>query len=143
MIPYQLKAFDFSYSEGGGAKKRKAAYAGGLVLEPKKGFYNTCILLLDFNSLYPSIIQEYNICYTTVNRAHCYEAETKANADQMEDQILPDIPDVGLQVGILPTEIRKLVDKRKQVKVLLKTPNLSVELKVSCLYLISIFRAGT
>lgn len=50
--------------------KKKDKFKGGLVFEPEKGLYDRVVLVMDFNSLYPSIIQEYNICFTTVERAN-------------------------------------------------------------------------
>uniref|UniRef100_A0A672SXJ7 DNA polymerase n=1 Tax=Sinocyclocheilus grahami TaxID=75366 RepID=A0A672SXJ7_SINGR len=95
--------------------RKKAAYAGGLVLDPKVGFYDKFILLLDFNSLYPSIIQEFNICFTTVERG----------ATNEDDDEIPELPDQSLEMGILPKEIRKLVERRRQVKHLMKQADLN------------------
>jgi DNA polymerase alpha subunit A len=66
---------DEAYGEPGSStkgkgknKKSKDTYKGGLVLEPKRRLWDTYILVMDYNSLYPSIIQEYNIDFTTVNK---------------------------------------------------------------------------
>ncbi len=106
------------------SRQRKAAYTGGLVLEPKVGFYDKFILLMDFNSLYPSIIREFNICFTTVSRIEPKESENDSN-----DEFIPDLPDPELSEGILPNEIKKLVESRKEVKKLMLNPDLSHDLK--------------
>ncbi|KAK6521932.1 DNA-directed DNA polymerase alpha catalytic subunit pol1 [Arthrobotrys megalospora] len=87
--------------------KKKDKYKGGLVLEPERGLYDKFVLVMDFNSLYPSIIQEFNICFTTVDRA-----------DLPEDQV-PEVPSEQTQ-GILPKLISTLVQRRRQVKGLMK-----------------------
>ncbi|KAJ1909617.1 DNA-directed DNA polymerase alpha catalytic subunit pol1 [Tieghemiomyces parasiticus] len=105
----------------GKSARRKPAYTGGLVLEPKRGFYDRFVLLLDFNSLYPSIIQEFNICFTTVNRGD----DSAATApDDTGDQV-PDLPDPYLEPGLLPRLLKTLVDRRRQVKNLMKAKDLS------------------
>lgn len=104
-------------NEEGGAGKKKAAYAGGLVLEPIKGLYESFILLMDFNSLYPSIIQEYNICYTTI-------------APTNDPDKLPVPPDDTVELGILPRQIRRLVESRRSVKALMNKPNLAADRKM-------------
>lgn len=84
------------------------SYAGGLVLDPKKGFYDNFIVLMDFNSLYPSIIQEFNICFTT--------STTEDHTDESAK-------------GVLPEEIRKLVESRREVKKLMVAENTPQDLK--------------
>lgn len=129
----------------GQSGRKKPAYAGGLVLEPKRGFYDKCahpcaissvvlltdasryrvpscasvpawpchryVLLLDFNSLYPSIVQEYNICFTTVQRPV---------ADADGTMPLAEVPPASLDIGVLPRLIGMLVARRREVKSLLK-----------------------
>eukprot|EP00850_Spirogloea_muscicola_P002464 SM000009S23593 [mRNA] locus=s9:972011:982036:- [translate_table: standard] len=96
----------------GSRRKRQPAYAGGLVLEPKKGLYDRFVVLLDFNSLYPSIIQEYNICFTTVLRRR--DAGSSAAASTV-----PALP-MDATPGVLPQVIRTLVQRRRQVKEMMK-----------------------
>ena len=95
----------------GQSGRKKAAYAGGLVLEPKRGFYDKFVLLLDFNSLYPSIVQEYNICFTTVERP---------KADVEGNMPLAELPTGSKETGVLPRVIGMLVARRREVKALLK-----------------------
>ena len=97
--------------EEGVDTKKKDKYKGGLVFEPEKGLYDKFILVMDFNSLYPSIIQEYNICFTTVDR-------TAIDENEHEEKV-PEVP-VDQAQGILPKLIATLVNQRREVKKLMK-----------------------
>ena len=96
-------------------KKKKSKYLGGLVLEPQPGLYEKITLLLDFNSLYPSIIQEYSLCYTTVVRPSIplekYMSKVSEEAEEFSN--LPEPTGEGQLRGILPKVIKDLVNKRK------------------------------
>ncbi|RFU35864.1 hypothetical protein B7463_g501, partial [Scytalidium lignicola] len=98
--------------------KKKDKYKGGLVFEPEKGLYDKFVLVMDFNSLYPSIIQEFNICFTTVDRSHISEGE---------EETAPEVPSSDQEMGILPKLIATLVSRRRQVKSLMKDKNASAE----------------
>ncbi|KAK0266864.1 DNA-directed DNA polymerase alpha catalytic subunit pol1 [Friedmanniomyces endolithicus] len=110
-------ADDAEAGAGEGGSKKKDKFKGGLVFEPEKGLYDKFILVMDFNSLYPSIIQEYNICFTTVERAEIGE----------DDNTVPDVPGDTANKGILPRLIRTLVSRRREVKKLMKTKGITDE----------------
>ncbi|PQE13809.1 hypothetical protein CJF30_00006604 [Rutstroemia sp. NJR-2017a BBW] len=102
--------------EESGDVKKKDKYKGGLVFEPEKGLYDKFVLVMDFNSLYPSIIQEFNICFTTVDRL---------NLSDDEDRV-PEVP-TDQEQGILPKLIATLVGRRRQVKSLMKDKHATSE----------------
>ncbi|MCP9258033.1 DNA polymerase [Dirofilaria immitis] len=103
----------------------KGQYVGGLVLEPKVGLYDTFVLLLDFNSLYPSIIQEYNICFTTV------DLSKKSDFTEDENEI-PELPK-DTNEGILPCEIRSLVERRRDYDIRQMALKLTANSMYGCL----------
>ncbi|OEJ88387.1 DNA polymerase alpha catalytic subunit A [Hanseniaspora osmophila] len=96
-------------------RSKKSKYQGGLVFEPEKGLHKNFVLVMDFNSLYPSIIQEYNICFTTVDREHLL---SPSSADS-EEEALPEIPSVTKEQGVLPKLLNNLVARRREVKKLM------------------------
>ncbi|OHT12383.1 hypothetical protein TRFO_17877 [Tritrichomonas foetus] len=99
------KAFSTSY-----LTRRDVQYEGGLVLDPQRGFYENCVITLDFNSLYPSIIREYNLCFTTIDE--------KPIDDQ--DKIRISQNTVKREPAVLPAIMAELLDARTKVKDLLK-----------------------
>lgn len=107
----QQKAQRKANNDNGDApsSSKKAKYQGGLVFDPEKGLHKNYILVMDFNSLYPSIIQEFNICFTTVNR-------DPENIDE-----LPDVPESDKAQGVLPRLLATLVERRREIKKIMAT----------------------
>ncbi|KAF7456976.1 DNA polymerase alpha catalytic subunit [Cryptosporidium felis] len=101
------------------SSRREETYSGGLVLEPITGLYETLVLLLDFNSLYPSIIQEFNICFTTRDPAEVGQ-EGSPDPGSLEEA-------VGLAASspfggtVLPGILESLVNRRRHIKEILKS----------------------
>lgn len=92
------------------APTNKAGMSGGLVLEPKRGLHAQPVVVLDFKSLYPSIIQEYNICFTTV----------RAAAGAAGEEAYYELPGKDSKAGVLPRVMKTLVERRRQVQVLMQ-----------------------
>lgn len=103
------KSQDNSLEKEPEVSSKKAKFQGGLVFEPEKGLHSNYVLVMDFNSLYPSIIQEFNICFTTVNR----------NLNDADE--LPEIPEAEADQGVLPRLLANLVQRRREVKKVMAT----------------------
>lgn len=96
---------------------------GGEVLEPKKGLLEN-VLILDYKSLYPTIMMAYNLCYTTV-----------VNEDRPEGELIKS-PSGGEFVpaevykGIVPSILENLLNQRTETKKRMKRTSNENEYRV-------------
>lgn len=92
-------------------------YEGATVIEPTRGYYDVPIATLDFASLYPSIIQAHNLCYTTLVKK---QTVTALNLVKDEDYIVTPNGDMFCTVkqrkGLLSQILEELLTARKQAK---------------------------
>jgi DNA polymerase zeta len=105
-----------------------------LVMEPVSRFHVSPVIVLDFQSLYPSVIIAYNMCYSTcLGRLSSDKAKMNGRlgfdhyragpgllrAQQSGGFVTPNgvvFADKASRVGVLPTMLREILDTRLMVK---------------------------
>lgn len=92
-------------------------YPGGMVIAPKAGLHED-VAVIDFKSMYPSLMMKYNVSFDTLDEAGVHKA--------------PGLPYAfGDRPGFIPTALRRLVKERDAVRQLAKKyPEGSVERRV-------------
>lgn len=96
--------------------------SGALVLEPVCGHHRG-VITLDFASLYPNVIINYNLCYTTL----CF---TKTITSRTIKTREGDYHFESVREGILPKLEKRLIEQRKLVKQNLKNETISFKRQI-------------
>jgi DNA polymerase I len=104
VMPNKPDAGKVGQREGLARKELK----GGFVLEPEKGLQDN-VVVLDFLSMYPSIIRTYNICPTTLVRG-------KAAEGAIETPLGARFVPPGVKKGIIPGILESLMENRARAK---------------------------
>lgn len=110
-----------------GPTAEESTYEGGAVFDPLAGFYDEPVVTLDFASLYPSIMQRYNLCYTTLmlpgDPAPSLPSSAAAGATAVDE-----VPTLGhrfvtsaVRKGVLPMVLKELLDARAVAKKAMKS----------------------
>ncbi|XP_050223350.1 DNA polymerase zeta catalytic subunit [Mercurialis annua] len=106
-----------------------------LVMEPESGFYADPVVVLDFQSLYPSMVIAYNLCFCTcLGNVSCSSANTLGVSSYSPDpHVLEDLKDKVLltpngvmyvpskvRKGVLPRLLEEILSTRIMVKQAMK-----------------------
>ncbi|KAI9828788.1 MAG: DNA-directed DNA polymerase delta [Thelocarpon impressellum] len=92
-------------------------YEGATVIEPTRGYYAVPIATLDFASLYPSIIQAHNLCYTTLlNKTTVEKLGLRKDVDYIVTPNGDMFCKATVRKGLLTTILEELLNARKRAK---------------------------
>ncbi len=86
---------------------------GGEVLEPKKGLLEN-IVILDYKSLYPTIMMAHNLCYTTV------VDQDRPDSETIKPPSGGEFVSTEVSKGIMPSILENLLNRRVETKKLMK-----------------------
>ena len=96
-------------------------YEGAVVLEPETGYHEHPVATLDFASLYPSIMQAHNLCYSTLvlpsqspwRVPQMREKDVEYETHQVRDKMYHF---ATRETGVLPHILARLLAERRRVK---------------------------
>ena len=92
-------------------------YEGATVIEPTRGYYDVPVATLDFASLYPSIIQAHNLCYTTLlNKTAIEKLDFKKDEDYIVTPNGDAFATAKVRKGLLSQILEELLGARKRAK---------------------------
>jgi DNA polymerase delta subunit 1 len=100
------------------SQESNGKFTGATVMEPIVGYYRGPVITLDFSSLYPSIMQAHNLCYSTLIQPEDlpkYEVEDYVISPNGDAYIKPTIRE-----GLLPKMLTGFLNARRVVKAELK-----------------------
>ncbi|OPY52353.1 MAG: DNA polymerase [Methanosaeta sp. PtaU1.Bin060] len=95
---------------------------GGAVLSPQKGLMED-VVILDYKSLYPTIMMAHNLCYTTVLNS----SSQGSSSQQLPQGDIVVAPSGGrfvspkISPGIMPAVLKELLDERTKTKKLMRS----------------------
>ena len=95
----------------------EVGYEGATVIDPTRGYYDVPIATLDFASLYPSIMQAHNLCYTTLlERADVEKFGFVKGEDYIETPNKDLFCTAKIRKGLLTQILEELLSARKRAK---------------------------
>ncbi|MFH0889614.1 MAG: DNA-directed DNA polymerase [Candidatus Aenigmatarchaeota archaeon] len=111
VVPCKPGSLDIKKKE---KEKEDQGLKGGFVLTPKTGLHSDgLVVVLDFRSMYPSIIRSYNICPTTI-------VKNEEEKDVIKTPTGYTFVSKSVQEGIIPGILTHLMDERVKTKKIMR-----------------------